>query len=177
MRAQVLVATRLCAARTVADQAPVALRPDDPTTLAALAPPDPETLKNAVGGTTDSLLLLLATIALVIGAVGIANTTLVAVLERTGEVGLRRALGARSGHVAAQFLTEAALLGTAGGVVAMTAGIAVVLAVSLAHHWTAVVDTRIVFATPLAGTLLGALAGAYPAWRASRIEPAAAIRQ
>lgn len=63
----------------------------------------------------SALFLLLAGICPVIGAVGIANTTLVAVLERTGEIGLRRALGARGRHVSAQFLTESAALGRSAG--------------------------------------------------------------
>lgn len=66
-------------------------------------------------GSLQSLFLLLAAVCLVIGAVGIANTTLVAVLERTGEIGLRRSLGARPVHIAGQFLSESRVLGTMGG--------------------------------------------------------------
>ena len=93
--------------------------------------------------TTDltALFLLLAGIALVIGAVtGIANTTMMAVLERVGEMGLRRALGARPRHVAAQFLTESATLGTGGGCAGACLGVLVVVGVAVAHRWTPVLD-------------------------------------
>nr|WP_324290519.1 ABC transporter permease [Streptomyces sp. H27-H5] len=120
---------------------------------------------------------LLAGICLVIGAVGIANTTLVAVLERTSEIGLRRALGARGRHVAAQFLTEAATLGTLGGLVGTSLGELTVVAVSLARDWTPVIHPATVAAAPLTGLVTGLPAGLHPAWRAARIEPVEALRR
>lgn len=91
--AKMLVSTRLGAATQIAHEAATALRPDHPEYFKVLAPPDPRSLRGQVGDDLSRLFLLLAAICLVIGAVGIANTTLVAVLERTGEIGLRRALG------------------------------------------------------------------------------------
>lgn len=121
-RASMLVETRLGAAQLVARQAPLALRPQEPQRFKAVAPPDPTTLRGGVAGDLNVLFLLLAAISLVIGAVGIANTTLVAVLERTAEIGLRRSLGARPVHIAGQFLTESAALGTLGGLVGTSLG-------------------------------------------------------
>jgi putative ABC transport system permease protein len=120
---------------------------------------------------------VLAAICLVVGAVGIANTTLVAVLERTGEIGLRRALGARPRHITAQFLTESTALGALGGLIGTSVGVAVVVATALARHWTAVLEPYAVLPAPLIGALVGFAAGLYPALRAARIEPLDALRR
>ncbi|MFD7262530.1 ABC transporter permease [Streptomyces sp. NPDC059874] len=175
--ASMLIATELGAARQVADLAPLALRPDHPEYLKAVPPPDPRMLRSGVTSDLSALFLLLAGICLVIGAVGIANTTLVAVLERTGEIGLRRALGARGRHVSAQFLTESAALGALGGLVGTSLGELTVVGVSLARDWTPVIHPATVAAAPVVGLVTGLLAGLYPAWRAARIEPAEALRR
>jgi putative ABC transport system permease protein len=176
-RAGMLIETRLGAAQLVAGQVPLALRPDAPRLFKVTAPPDPTTLRDSVTGDFNALFLLLAGITLIIGAVGIANTTLVAVLERTGEIGLRRALGARPRHIATQFLTESAALGTLGGLVGTSLGTAVVVSTALARQWTAVLAPWAVLPAPLIGTLVGVLAGLYPALRAAYIEPAEALRR
>jgi putative ABC transport system permease protein len=175
--AQMLIHTRLGAAQVVAEQAAVALRPDDPKLLTATAPANPAQLKNAVTASLNTVFLALAGVALIIGAVGIANTTLVAVLERSSEIGLRRALGARPRHIAVQFLAESTALGLFGGLVGACLGVLVAIAVTIAEHWTALLDARIVFAAPAAGAVIGLLAGLYPALRASTIEPADALRR
>ncbi|MFJ5829702.1 ATP-binding cassette domain-containing protein [Streptomyces sp. NPDC093089] len=125
----------------------------------------------------DELFLLPAFICLFVGTVGIANTTLVAVLERTGEIGLRRALGARARHVAAQFLLESGTWGALGGLIGTALGILTVVPVALARSWTPVIDLGFVAAAPFLGLATGLLAGLYPAWRASRIQPVEALRR
>ncbi|MEV7585583.1 ABC transporter permease [Streptomyces erythrochromogenes] len=172
-----LISTDVGAAQQVARLAPTALRPDHPEYLKAVPPPDPRTLRSGVTSDLEQLFLVLAGICLVIGAVGIANTTLVAVLERTGEIGLRRALGARGRHITTQFLAESGALGALGGLVGTSLGTLTVVGVAVLRDWTPVVHPATVAAAPLLGLVTGVLAGLYPAWRAARIEPAEALRR
>ena len=176
-QAQMLIHTRLGAARVVAEQAPVAIRPDNPTLLKSAAAPSAAQLQHNVSTSLNGLFLTLAGIALIVGAVGIANTTLVAVLERAGEIGLRRALGARPRHIGIQFLTESTALGLFGGLIGASLGVLTILGVTIYRHWTALLDPRIVVAAPVAGAAVGLLAGLYPALRASLLEPAVALRR
>lgn len=175
--AQMLIRTRIGAGNLIAHQAPFALRPDRPAQLSAVAPPDPHNLHDKVGNDLTGLFLLLACICLVIGAVGIANTTFVAVLERTGEIGLRRALGARARHIASQFLAESTALGLLGGMVGTSLAVAAVLGVSLVQQWSAVLDPLTVLPAPFIGAATGLVAGLYPALRAASIEPQEALRR
>ncbi|MGW3493908.1 ABC transporter permease [Streptomyces sp. NPDC001020] len=175
--AKMLVSTKMGAARQVARLAPTALRPDHPEYFKAVPPPDPRTLRGNVTGDLQQLFLLLAAICLVIGAVGIANTTLVAVLERTGEIGLRRALGARGGHITVQFLAESGAMGALGGLIGTSLGTLTVVGVAVVRDWTPVVHPTTVAAAPVIGLVTGLVAGLYPAWRASRIQPAEALRR
>jgi putative ABC transport system permease protein len=172
-----LIDTEVGAAPLIARQSALALRPDRPDLFKVVPPPDPRSLHDAIGNDLDTLFLLLAGVCLAIGAFGIANTTLVAVLERTGEIGLRRALGARPRHIAGQFLTEAAATGTLGGLVGTTLGILTTVVVAASREWTPLLDPVFVLPAPLLGTLTGILAGLYPALRAARIEPVQALQR
>ncbi len=174
--AQMVVATRIGAAQAVARQVAAAELPSDPSRLVVTSPPNPQNLQSQVTGDLAGLFLILALISLLIGAVGIANTTLVAVLERTEEIGLRRAVGARPRHIAAQFLAESTALGTLGGLIGTCIGVGTVVIFAAAKNWTAVLNPAYTLPAPLIGSVVGLLAGAYPALRAARTSPLAALR-
>ncbi|MFJ7078487.1 ABC transporter permease [Streptomyces sp. NPDC098781] len=173
---KVLINTSIGAAQQVARQAPVALAPGHDGSLTVSAPPDLSKPRKGVQGDVNGLFLVLGLVSLVVGAIGIANVTLVTVMERTGEIGLRRALGASRRQVAGQFLLESTTIGLLGGVIGAALGIAVVVCVAVVRQWTPVLDLRLALGAPLAGALVGLLAGLYPSLRASRMEPVDALR-
>ncbi|MFI6945041.1 ABC transporter permease [Streptomyces sp. NPDC050422] len=172
----VLVNTALGAAEQVARQAPIALAPGHQDSLTVVAPPDLSKARDGVQNDVNGLFLVLGLVSLVVGAIGIANVTLVTVMERVGEIGLRRALGASRRQVAGQFLLESTTIGLLGGIVGAALGIAVVVCVAVVKHWTPVLDLALAFGAPLAGALVGLLAGLYPSLRAARMEPVDALR-
>jgi macrolide transport system ATP-binding/permease protein len=172
----VVVDTRVGAASLLSRQVPVALRPDNPSGLKVAVPEQPQTIRAGVRSDLDVLFLMLGGVSLLVGAIGIANVTLVSVMERVGEIGLRRALGATRRHIAAQFLLESAAMGVLGGVFGACAGMLVVVGVAAFQGWTPVIDPPIPLLPPALGGLTGVLAGAYPALRAARLEPVDALR-
>lgn len=165
------------AAGVVGAQLPVAANPDRAGRYEVTTPPDVTELRGRIGADFGSLFVLLAGICLVIGMVGIANTSVVAVVERTGEIGLRRAVGARRRDILVQFLTESVVLGALGGIVGASLGVLCVVVVCLVQSWTAVLDWRLAVLGPVVGVVSGALAGLYPAHRATTIEPTEALRR
>jgi macrolide transport system ATP-binding/permease protein len=172
----VIVETRIGAASLIAQQTPLALRPDNPSVLRLEVPPEPKRVRDDVQGDLNVMFLLLGSLSLVVGALGIANITLVSVMERTGEIGLRRAIGATRGHIAMQFLLESGSMGIAGGIIGASFGVLIVVAVSAYEVWTPVLDPEAPFLAPVIGGLIGLVSGAYPALRAAHVEPVEAFR-
>ena len=174
--AQMVIATKTGAAQQVAREIAAAELPTNPKRLVVTPPQSPLKLQGEVNGDLAGLFLILALISLLIGAVGIGNTTLVAVLERTGEIGVRRSVGARPRHIAAQFLAESTALGTLGGLLGTCIGVGIVVIFAATKNWTAVLNPVYTLPAPLIGTVVGLLAGAYPALRAARTSPLEALR-
>jgi ABC-type antimicrobial peptide transport system permease subunit len=133
----------------------------------------------AFGSTTlmmTNLLLCVALISLVVGGVGIMNIMLVSVTERTREIGLRMAVGARSRDILRQFLTEAILLCMAGGIVGIALGRGVSMALTYFLKWPTLPSLPALIAAVVVSVSVGVTFGFYPAWKASRLDPIEALR-
>jgi putative ABC transport system permease protein len=130
----------------------------------------------AAKGQFTTLLLGLGAVALLVGAIGIANIMVISVLERRGEIGLRRALGATRRHISSQFLTESALLAALGSIVGLLLGAGATEIYSVGQNEPFVVPLYALIAAPAAGLVIGALAGLYPAAKAARLSPTEALR-
>jgi putative ABC transport system permease protein len=160
---------------SVRELLPRTVNPEHPENVRVSRPSDALAAKNAADLAFTGLLVGLGSVALLVGGIGIANTMVISVLERRKEIGLRRALGATRAHIRTQFLTEALLLSVLGGVVGAIIGFAVIAVFAGTNGWPISVPP-VVFAAGLGATMLiGAVAGLYPAIRASKTPPTAAL--
>ena len=150
--------------------------PLHPQDVSVSRPSDALAARAAVAASSSALYLGLGAVALLVGALGIANVMVVAVLERRAEIGLRRTLGATRGQIAAQFLVESLVLSVGGGLVGVTLGSAVTALLAHQHGWTTVVPATAWWGGLGLALTLGALAGSYPAGRAARLSPTDALR-
>ena len=122
------------------------------------------------------LLAAVASISLVVGGIGIMNILLVSVTERTREIGLRMAIGARRLHVLLQFLAEAVFLSVTGGVAGIVMGVAFSAAISCVAGWSAPISAAAIVGGFLFSAAVGIFFGYYPARKAARLDPIEALR-
>ena len=150
--------------------------PAAPQNVSITNPSDALVARADASSAFQSLFLALGAVALVVGGVGIANTMVIAVLERRNEIGLRRALGARRIHVGTQFVAESTLLATLGGAAGAVLGAFITSVYAATRHWSTEVPVGALLAAVAAALVVGAGAGMYPAIRAARLTPSVALR-
>ena len=170
------VRTERGAAGVVAGQVATVVNPNHSQQLRVSAAPSASELREAVESDVNQLFVTLGIVAVVVAAIGISNTTLVAVMERRNAIGLRRALGATRRRIGAEFLTESTLLGLVGGLLGASIGLIAVVAAATRRGWLPVVDFDVALLGPALGAAGGLIAGIYPAQKAAALEPAWALR-
>jgi len=132
--------------------------------------------REAAAQVMTSLLLAVALISLMVGGIGIMNILLVSVTERTREIGLRMAIGAKTRHILLQFLVEATALSMAGGVVGAIVGVTAAELISYFAGWPTIVSTSAIIGSVVFSGAVGIFFGYYPARKASRLDPILALR-
>jgi len=163
------------AATRVDDLLAAQANPEYPNEVNVSQPSQALTAQADAAGAFDTLFLGLGAVALLVGAVGVANIMIISVLERRQEIGLRRALGATKGQIRTQFLAEAILLALAGGAAGDIAGAAATAIYAHAERWAIVIPPGAWVGGLGAALLIGALAGLLPAIRAARLSPTQAL--
>jgi len=149
--------------------------PENPSQVTVSQPSAALTAQADAKGALDTLFLGLGAVALLVGAIGVANIMVISVLERRSEIGLRRALGASRGQIRAQFLAEAILLSLAGGAAGVILGAVATAVYAHAKGWAIVIPADAWAGGLGAALLIGALAGLLPAIRAARLFPTQAL--
>jgi putative ABC transport system permease protein len=149
--------------------------PESPGQVDVSQPSEALTARADAEGALDTLFLGLGAVALLVGAIGVANIMVISVLERRSEIGLRRALGATRGQIRAQFLAEAILLSVSGGAIGVILGAAATAAYARGHGEAVVIPPEAWAGGLAAAVIIGALAGLLPAIRAARLSPTQAL--
>jgi putative ABC transport system permease protein len=136
-------------------------------------------IADAANATTDVMTALLAGVAgisLLVGGIGIMNIMLVSVTERTREIGIRMAVGARGRDILLQFLIEAVTLSSIGGLLGIGLGIGGAKLITLIKTWPTLVSPTAIAIAFITSALVGIVSGFYPAWKASKLDPIDALR-
>jgi putative ABC transport system permease protein len=153
----------------------LAANPENPDQVTVSQPSQALIAALATKSALNGLYLGLGSVALLVGAIGVANIMVISVLERRSEIGLRRALGATRGHIRVQFLSEAILLSLLGGVAGVGVGALVTVAYARGHSEATVIPVDAWAGGLGAALVIGALAGLLPALRAARMSPTRAL--
>jgi putative ABC transport system permease protein len=154
---------------------PATVNPENPEEVTVSRPSDALAAQAAADETLITLLLALGGVALLVGGIGVANTMVIAVLERRSDIGLRRALGATRRHIRVQFLGESVLLAGFGGIGGAALGGTVTAFFAASRDWPFALPVWVLGMAAGATIVVGAIAGAYPAARAARMSPTAAL--
>ncbi|WP_447949793.1 ABC transporter permease [Microbacterium aurum] len=160
---------------SVRELIPATINPKSPNEVSVSRPSDTLAAQHAIDTAFTGMLVGVGSIALLVGGIGVANTMVITVLERRREIGLRRALGATRAHVRKQFLMEAVMLATYGGVAGLVLGVGCTVAVSLINGWTPTVPPLIAALGVAVTILVGAIAGMLPAMKAAKVSPTEAL--
>jgi putative ABC transport system permease protein len=131
---------------------------------------------SSITGTLTLLLGGIASISLVVGGIGIMNIMLVSVRERTREIGIRKAIGARASDILAQFLVEALTLSLLGGLMGVAVGLGVSALIARLAGWAFAFNPTTLLAAVLSSLLVGVAFGVWPARQAARLDPITALR-
>ncbi|MEO0492935.1 MAG: ABC transporter permease [Actinomycetota bacterium] len=158
------------------DILPSTADPENPEEVSVSRPSDALEAQAAADDALTTLFLGLGAVALLVGGIGIANVMVIAVIERRGEIGLRRALGATRAHIRRQFLTEAVILSVLGGVGGVLIGVAATYVYATSQDWRVIIPQEAAIGGFLGAIAIGAVAGLYPASRAARLAPTEALR-
>ena len=173
---RVIARTLPGAAQLIGRQAPPSSIRTSPAWSPPRCRPNPTTQRAQVQASLSTLLSVLSLAGLGIGFLTIAAITIMSVAQRRSEIGLRRAVGYRRFEIARLIVLEAAGVGLLGGILGTSIGVLATAAIASGNHWTPVMNTTLVVAAPFVGIAVGVLAGCYPAIRAARITPMAALR-
>ena len=152
------------------------VNPENPDQVEVTRPSDALEAREAAESALTNLFLGLGAVALLVGGVGIANVMVISVLERRGEIGLRRALGATRRHITVQFFGESLLLAGIGGLGGVLLGVAVTAGYATLQGWDVLVPGIAIVGGFVAALVIGGVAGLYPAMRAARVSPTEALR-
>jgi putative ABC transport system permease protein len=152
------------------------LQPDQPDDFTIRTQVDIGKLQEGAGETLTVMMFAIASISLLVGGIGIMNILLVSVTERTREIGVRMAVGAKRRHILMQFLIEAMTLGLLGGVLGIVLGIAAARIMTAVAGWPTIIAPGSIVVASVFSLLVGLFFGLYPANKAARLNPIEALR-
>jgi macrolide transport system ATP-binding/permease protein len=175
-KVEVAIVTMPGAAPQVGQYAALAINPLAPESLVTNVPIDPQSLRQEVEGGVQTALIAFTILAGIAAVITLANVITLSVVARTGEFGLRRAVGARPSDLALLVSSEAALVGLGGGILGLLLGITGLLVFTISQRWLPVLDVRLVPLAVVVGLILAVMSSALGALRAARIAPADALR-